>query len=102
MPHHPMEAWVDYARGAVSVESRAEMAAHLEAGCQECQGLLEAVQLLGENLREEAELNRLTIPLVAAAEAIFEGKTFSGQAEEAREETAGGTEGAAKARKLVG
>lgn len=71
MPHYPIEQWVDYSRGLADPARRTAMQAHLASGCDACSALLQLVSRFSNQMKQEAELDKLTQPLARQAAAIF-------------------------------
>ena len=71
MKHFETGDWADFARNMTSAEQKAEMQAHLEAGCEECRDMLAFLQRVAEAGASEASYESESSELASSAKAIF-------------------------------
>lgn len=70
MKHFDIIQWVDFARDAISPETRAAMSAHLAAGCRDCQLTAALLEKAAAAAREDARIE-VSAQMVREAKEIF-------------------------------
>jgi hypothetical protein len=75
MNHYAIDQWVDFSRGLLGVENRAEMLVHLDSGCAACTQLSKFTGNLTRTCASAAEV-RVPDSALRLARAIFSGHAF--------------------------